>query len=75
VNLDNILDVLKDRPRVEPRPFTCSACEDTGWIEIDDGLDESGKRVAQPTSRRCESVIHVRKERVEVRTYEVERFT
>lgn len=75
MNLDGIFDALKDRPRVEPRPFTCMACEDTGWIEVDDGLDESGKRVAQPTSRRCESVIHVRKEPVVTRTYEKERYT
>lgn len=46
------------KSRVDPtyeRTFKCSGgCEDTGWVETDDGLDENGKRLRSPVVRRCE---------------------
>lgn len=50
--------ILADvRKRVDPtfvRTFRCrGGCEDSGWVESDDGLDERGKRVKSPSMRRC----------------------
>lgn len=45
------------KSRVDPtyeRTYRCpGGCEDTGWVEVDDGL-EDGKRVRSPSVRRCQ---------------------
>lgn len=47
-----------------PEPeYRCAACSDTGWVEVDDGL-EDGRRVRAPREARCTSIAH---ERVAVR--------
>lgn len=43
----------------EPVEYLCSACSDTGFVEVDDGL-EDGRRVRAPQVARCTSVVHTR---------------
>jgi hypothetical protein len=55
----------------EPVEFACAACEDTGYVEVDDGL-EDGRRVRAPQVARCGSIAH---ERVTRHVETVERFS
>ena len=60
-NITRIVDYLKAHGDNTPEPvFVCAACEDTGWVEVDDGLVE-GRRVRAPQVARCTSLLHQRK--------------
>lgn len=51
--------------------YVCEPCQDSGWVLVDDGI-EDGKRVRSATSKRCEASVHHRpKEIVRERTGEV----
>lgn len=59
--LERIFERLKSEasdPEPEPE-YTCAACKDTGWVEVDDGL-EDGKRVRSPKDARCTSLAHIK---------------
>lgn len=60
--LERFLEKLKSEPPLpEPDPeYLCAACKDTGWVEVDDGLDD-GRRVRAPVEARCTSLIHSRR--------------
>lgn len=40
-------------PGYEPTYRCSGGCEDTGWVEIDDGLDSDGRRLCAPIVKRC----------------------
>jgi hypothetical protein len=69
VELERFLERLKAQPPM-PEPaveYLCAACEDTGWVEVDDGL-EDGRRVRSATEARCTSLVHERKPAREVQS-------
>lgn len=60
MNLADLMEKLKANPApVKPESFVCAACRDTGWVDVDDGL-EDGRRVRAATSARCTSMVHQR---------------
>jgi hypothetical protein len=62
VELERFLERLKAQPPM-PEPaveYLCAACSDTGWVEVDSGV-EDGRRVRAATEARCTSIVHERK--------------
>ncbi len=62
MNVDRAVRNLRAAPVFPEQPepeYLCAACCDTGFIEVDDGL-EDGRRVRAPQVARCGSIAHTR---------------
>lgn len=59
-DLERVLKFIEERPRADvPEPeYVCAECNDTGLIEVFDGINNEGKRVSAPVILYCDAAVH-----------------